>query len=85
MDFTIKKCKSKATYSTKPKKNIKLDLSRIKQRLGKVIIDTPITLVMDVEGEEIIVQKYGEIMFKKCEDKEKIRKISERIYKIGIK
>ena len=65
--------------SVKPDKKIKLDLEKIKKRF-KVLIDTPILLVIDEQG-EIIVHSYGELLFKTLRDEEKIRKIAEEIYR----
>ncbi len=80
MDLEIKPCKTRATFSVKPKKNIKLDLSRLKDKF-KIRAETPIAAVIEIEGEEIIVHRYGEIRFKTLRDENKIRKISELIYK----
>ena len=80
MDFEIKPCKTRATYSVKPKKNIKLDLSKLKDKF-KIKAETPIAAVIEVEGEEVIVHRYGEIRFKTLKDENKIKRISEMIYK----
>ncbi len=79
MEFEIKPCKTRATYSVKPKKNIKLDLSKLKENF-KIKAETPIATVIESEGEEIIVHRYGEIKFKTCKDEGKIKKIAEKIY-----
>jgi len=79
MDFEIKPCRTRATYSAKPRKNVRLDLSKLKDSF-KIKIETPVASVIDADGEEIIVHKYGEIKFKTCKDKDKIKKIAEEIY-----
>ncbi len=84
IDFTIEKCKTKAAYSAKLKKQQKLDLSRIKKEF-EVALETPILLVVKVEGLEVIVHSYGELLFKKCEDVELMRRIAEKIYEVGLK
>jgi len=78
MEFEIKPCKTRAAYSVKPKKNIKLDLAKLKE--FKIKAETPIASVIDIDGEEIIVHRYGEIKFKTLRDEAKIRKIAEKIY-----
>ncbi|MBT5022420.1 HesA/MoeB/ThiF family protein [Candidatus Woesearchaeota archaeon] len=79
--FTIQKCKTKAGWSAKPKQNLKLNLDAIKQKY-ETIMDTPILLVIDCEG-EIIVHNYGEILFKELKDEEKMKKIVAEIYDTG--
>ncbi len=79
-DFSIKLCKTKASYSVKPIKNLKLDLSKIKKKFN-VTIETPILLVIKEDNEEIIIHDFGEIVFKTLKDEDKIRDIAMRIYK----
>lgn len=77
--FLIKECTTKSSYSTKPIKKIKLDFKMIKKEF-KVVEDAGIIIILSVDGEELIVHDYGEIVFKKLKDTEKIRKIAEKIY-----
>ncbi len=83
MEFTIQKCKTKAAYSAKPKKNIKLNLKKINKEF-EVILETPILLVIKESGIEIIVHGYGELLFKNCEDVSKMKKIAEKVYKVAV-
>ena len=78
MEFTIEPCKTKAAYSAKPKKKCSLDFSKLKD--FNIVLETPIATVVKIEGEEIIVHKYGELKFKTLKDKEKIKKIAEKIF-----
>jgi adenylyltransferase/sulfurtransferase len=80
-DFTVQKCKTRKGWSAKPKRNIKLNLNDIKKKF-KVILDTPILLVIDHEG-EIVIHDYGELLFKELKDEQRIKKISDEIYKAG--
>jgi len=84
IEFTVEKCKTKAAYSAKLKKQQHLDLQKIKTKF-EIILETPILLVLKTEGVEVVVHGYGELLFKKCQDTELMRKIAERIYGIGIK
>jgi hypothetical protein len=77
--FEIKECKTKGGYEVKPKKNITLDFGRLKSKF-KVIFDSPIALVINEDGYEIVIHKYGELLFKDCKDKIRIEKIAKRIY-----
>jgi len=79
MEFEIKPCKTRAAYSVKPKKNIKLNLSKLKGNF-RIKAETPIATVIEVDGEEIIVHRHGELKFKKLRDENKIKKIAEEIY-----
>jgi adenylyltransferase/sulfurtransferase len=80
-DFTVQKCKTRKGWSAKPRRNIRLDLDSIKKRF-KVILDTPILLVIDHEG-EIVVHDYGELLFKELNDERRIKEISDEIYVAG--
>ena len=79
--FKINLCKTKSAFSVKPDKRINLDLSKIKNKF-KVIVDTPILIIIDNEG-EIIVHKHGELVFKQIKDEDKIKKIAQEIYEIS--
>ena len=84
IDFTLEKCKTKAAYSAKLKRQQHLDLQKIKQKF-ETVLETPILLVVKVEGIEVIVHGYGELLFKKCEDLELMKRIAEKIYGVGLK
>nr|MBI4156568.1 HesA/MoeB/ThiF family protein [Candidatus Woesearchaeota archaeon] len=75
--FDIKLCKTKGAYSVKLNKKIDIDFKKLKGY--KIIIETPILLVLKVGNEEIVVHKYGEIIFKKLKDEKKIIKIANEI------
>lgn len=77
--FDINLCKSKGSYEVRPKKNLKLDLKKLKKSF-KTIVDTPILLVIEKE-DEIIIHEHGRLVFKKLQDKEKIRGIADEIYR----
>ena len=70
----IEKCKTKAAYSAK----VKVDLARVRSKFD-VVLDTPILVVVKVDGIEVIVHGYGELLFKNCDDVEKMQKIAESI------
>jgi len=77
--FEVKKCKTKAAYSTKLTQQGQLDLSRIKSKFPTTF-ESPILLVINVDGYEIVVHKYGELLFKNGTDENKIRRIAEQVY-----
>jgi len=81
--FNLAKCKTKAAYSAKLKKQGRLNLDKIKETF-EVVLETPILLVIKVEGVEVIVHGYGELLFKKCEDVEKMKYLAEKIYEAGM-
>ncbi len=81
--FTIDFCKTKAAYTAKPTKQIKLHLQKIRSKYP-LLIDTPMLLLIKVEDEtEILVKEFGEIVFKTLKDKKKMEKIAEEIYNIA--
>ncbi|MDP3989586.1 MAG: hypothetical protein Q8Q01_00075 [archaeon] len=82
-EFIIEKCKTKAAYSAKLAKKQTLNFNKIKEHF-EVLLETPILLVIKIEEVEVIVHSYGELLFKKCQDKNLMTKIAERIYSIGL-
>ena len=83
VDFSLGKCKTKAAFSTKLRKQGKLNLGRVKKKF-EVILDTPILLVVKISGIEVIVHGHGELMFKNCKDTSLMEKIAEEVYEIGL-
>lgn len=81
VEFKVSKCKTRAAYSVKPVRRIKLDLKKIKEKFD-VIVDTSLLLVVK-EGDEIIVHGYGELLFKTWTDEDKIASVAKRIYEVG--
>ncbi len=77
--FKIEKCRDKAVYSAKLDKPGRLDLKRIAKKFN-TLQDTPIVLVVEVDGCEVIVHRHGELLFKNCNDMDKLKKIAEKIY-----
>lgn len=84
IDFTLEKCKTKAAYSAKLKKQQHLDLLNIKKKF-ETVLETPILLVVLVDGVEVIVHGYGELLFKNCQDRTLMERIAEKIYGAGLK
>ena len=83
VDFTLGKCKTRAAYSAKLRKQGVLDLKRVAKKFT-VVLETPIVLVISVSNVEVIVHQYGELVFKKCEDMELMEKIAKEIYERGM-
>ncbi|HII14790.1 MAG TPA: hypothetical protein HA362_00595 [Nanoarchaeota archaeon] len=84
MEFRLEKCKDKGAYSAKPVKPVKLNLNAVKSKF-KVIADTPILLVIEADGFEIVAHSHGELMFKNPGDMDRMRKAAEEIYKAGMR
>lgn len=82
IEFTLGKCKTRAAYSAKLRKQGVLDLKRIARKFI-VVLETPIVLVITVSGIEVIVHQYGELVFKKCEDMELMERIASEVYEMG--
>ncbi len=78
--YTIKKCKTRAAFSVRFNRNI--DLVKIKKKY-KVLLETPLLLVVEKDGAEMIVHQYGEVIFKKAKDYNQIEKLTEEIYSLG--
>ena len=83
IDFSLGKCKTKATFSAKLKNPQKLDLEKIKKKFN-VVLETPILLVIHVQGVELIVHGYGELLFKHCEEMDLMNGIAREVYEVGL-
>ncbi len=81
--FSLGKCKTKAAYSAKLHQKGKLDLAKIKSKYD-AILETPILLVIKVNGVEIVVHSHGELMFKNCDDTEFMESTSRKIYELAL-
>lgn len=81
-DFIISECKTKSSFLAKPRKKIRLDIRKITKEF-KTLQDAGIIAVIDVDGEEIIVHDYGELVFKTKTNVKEIRDIAQKIYGIG--
>ncbi|MBI5393129.1 hypothetical protein HZA96_04620 [Candidatus Woesearchaeota archaeon] len=79
IEFEVKKCKTKASYSAVLKKKQKLYLERLAKHF-EVVSDAGIAAVVIVDDVKVIVHSYGELLFT-IEDVEKIKQISEKIFK----
>lgn len=78
--YVIKKCKTRAAFSVRF--NRKIDLLKIKKKY-KVLLETPLLLVVEKAGAEMIVHQYGEVIFKKAKDYNQIERLAEEIYSSG--
>ncbi|MBI2572958.1 hypothetical protein HYV86_03810 [Candidatus Woesearchaeota archaeon] len=83
IQFTLEKCKTKATYSAKLSKPQTLNLKTIQTQF-ETILETPILLVIKINSIEIIVHGYGELLFKSGEDQEWMKTIAKKIYEAGL-
>ncbi len=83
IEFTLGKCKTRAAFSAKLRKQGRLDLERVKKRFT-VVLETPILLVIMIESIEVIVHQYGELVFKKCEDMGLMERIASEVYEEGM-
>ncbi len=77
--FVIQKCASQNRFIIKPNQRIELDLEQIKERY-EVLTETPILLVISVDGMETIVNQHGEIIVKNGVGEEQARAITESVY-----
>ena len=81
--FEIKICKTKAAYAAKPKRHLKMNLEKLKNKYN-IKADAGIVLIADIDGEDVIIHSFGEILFKGCKDIKKMHRIAEDIYKVAL-
>lgn len=81
--FILSKCKTKAAYSSRLKSPNKLNLDKIKTKYNTVM-ETKILLVLKIDNIEIICHNYGELLFKNCDDMDKMENLAVEIYSLGL-
>ena len=79
-NFELTLCRTGNTLSVKTDKG--LDLEKIKDNFG-VLREGKTNLLVEIDNEEVIVDKKGEIIFKTLKDENMIMKIAREIYKAG--
>ncbi len=77
--FVIQKCATQNRFIIKSNQRIELDLEAIKERY-EVLTETPILLIISINGTETIVNQHGEIIVKNCDREEQARVIAESVY-----
>ncbi len=78
--FKLELCRTKTTLSVKTNKH--LNLEKIKNEFGE-LRDAGNTILIEVEGEHVIINKQGEIIFKTLRDENKVMEIANKIYEVG--
>ena len=82
--FSLAKCKTKAAYSTRLKfQKYRLDLKKLAKEF-KIVIETPVVIVLKIDDVELTVHNYGELLFRNCDDIDKMQVIAEQVYSIGL-
>ncbi len=83
--FKLYPCNTDKSCKAKLNKRQSLDLNNLKKKF-KVISDAGIALVIKVDGYEVIVHGYGELVFKAGKDvkEETLKKIAKDIYSVAL-
>ena len=82
--FNLELCKTKAGYEATLAKPVSLDFDCLRKKYV-VSADAGIILVLKVDAEEIIVHRYGKLIFKTLKDEKKIKKIATHIFETAFK
>lgn len=77
--FKAKICNDSKSYKIVPTKRKNLDLNKL-QKHYKTIKSTPIAIIIEIDNTQIIIQRYGDLRFKNCLNKEFVEKTSKEIY-----
>ena len=84
-DFTGQPCRSRLAYEFVPKKENKLNLEKIVEKLRKnevfIELDTPYLLMLKIGGKNVSLFKSGKIIVKETKDKKMAKKIAETLIK----
>ena len=83
LNFTIAKCKTKAAFMAKLRRKQTLNLKKIAATF-ETLLQTDILVVIQVHGVEIVVQNYGDLLFKDSTGTELLEKIATEIYGVGL-
>ncbi len=78
--FKLELCRTKTTLTVKTHK--KLNLEKIKKKFGE-LRDAGNTILIEVDNEQVIINKEGEIIFKTLRDENKVMEIADEIYEAG--
>lgn len=82
--FILSKCKTKVAYSTRLKyQQYQLDLKLLAKKF-EVVIETPVVLVIKVGGVELTAHNFGELLFRNCDNLDKMQYIAEKVYAVGL-
>ncbi len=77
--YEIRMCDTKNQYYSRPLVEMKIDLNKLKKKV-KVIVESPIVMICDIDGVECLIQKHGEIFFRDTNDKKKMKMIAGKVY-----
>lgn len=81
-DYFSKLCTSGAAFEFSPKKEMKLDLEKVAEKLRSetlVEAETPFVLMIKYADAKISIFKSGKIIVRNVEDTRKAKKIAEKI------
>ena len=78
--FKLELCRTKTNLIVKT--NINLNMRKLKENFGE-LRDAGSTLLLEIEGEHVIVNSKGEIIFKHLRDENKVMEIANEIYEVG--
>ena len=82
--FILSRCKTKVAYSTRLKfQQYKLDLKKLATTF-QTIIETPVVIVLKIDGIELTAHNFGELLFRGCEDLDRMQKIAQKVYEAGL-
>lgn len=84
LPFSIKTCTTKAGYEATLEKPQPLVMDALRKQFT-VVADAYIILVLNINGIEVIVHNYGKLVFKKNNDEQKLKRIAEQIFRVGVK
>jgi len=75
----VRKCKKKGAWAAQLVKNKEFNLEKVKEKF-EVEFESPVVVLIKVEGCEVLVQKDGELLFKNCDNMKVIKKVAKEIY-----
>ncbi len=82
--FILSKCKTKVAYSARLKsQQHKLDLKKLCREF-EVVMETPVVIVLKIQGIELTAHNFGELLFRNCTDLDLMQEIAEKVYAVGL-
>ncbi len=81
--YEIRMCDTKNQYSARPLVEMKVDFARLKKSV-KVLVESPIVLICNIDGVECLIHNYGEIFFRNTKNIKKMKIVADKVYRQSI-
>lgn len=74
----VRLCDTKGAYEALPEKQMKVDLSRLKNKFN-IVIESPVIVIIKDEF-EVSIFRNGKLLIKNCKSQEKAEEQARKVY-----